>query len=150
MGDAKAAWDAAAIHIDRRHIRVGRLVTYALVIGGPDSLREAVGDDAVGADADRLMEIAATIKASLTGAERRLLATLACAATTDAELLAVLASYPDVQIAMEDPRAADQAANWAAVAEADAIDAYALACFRQMTPERQAEFIDYITKYKDG
>ena len=37
-----------------------------------------------------------------------------------------------------------EAQDWAALAPDDVVDAYALACFRAMTPDRQAGFLDHL------
>ena len=41
-----------------------------------------------------------------------------------------------------------EAQEWAALAPDDVIDTYALASFRAMTPDRQADFLAYLTRTK--
>jgi hypothetical protein len=53
-------------------------------------------------------------------------------------------------IASFDGDLAHEAASWAAIVDQDVLGAYALACFRNMTPDRQSSFRSYLDQYAAG
>lgn len=123
-----------AKHQKQAHTAVSRMVGHALTL----------------ADYEAWSGAAFVFRARLSAAERAALAWAALRSLDREQAEAVAETFdcfPGGVGTPDDPFAdiRDAAAMWASCASEDEIDTYALATFRAMSPERQREFVAYLT-----
>lgn len=116
-------------HIPDAFRRVAKTVGYALMLG----------------DAEAWHGLTAVLKARLTPVQRAAMAWAVLRSLPADQARAVaLTVLPSRQPIAPLFNHADEAATWAAMAEQEELDAYALACFRRMSAAKQAMFADFV------